>query len=202
MDAQKLAKKEIRKKNVEEDRPKRPKKPDVMVFKPSEHSHKHGPLVPITNTKEEILQIIRDSGGFVTQIADAMKISPVRVRTLIRKTKEYQDAMFEAREESLDITEAKLMEKVEEGNLLAIMFKLKCHGQERGFIDTPQKKTGSSEEKPLYIKILPIGQEDAPRKVGRPKKDFAEIKIIPEKTKAIVAIPDENVYEGELVANA
>jgi hypothetical protein len=152
-------------------------------------------------SKEEIVSIIRSCGGYIKDISEALQVSPDRTRNLIKRTKEYREALFDAREESVDIAEAQLMHKVKEGNLLAIMFKLKCHGQERGYIDSPQKKPGSSIDKPLYIKLMPVGISEE-KKVGRPKKEFGEIKILPEKNnknEVNIRTKEEDIIEGEIL---
>ena len=154
-------------------------------------------------SKEEIISIIRGCGGYIKDIAEELQVSPDRTRNLIKRTKEYREALFDAREDSLDIAESQLMHKVKEGNLLAIMFKLKCHGQDRGYIESPQKKPGSSIDKPLYIKLMPVQiGENSEKKIGRPKKEFGEIKILPEKNnqkELNIRTKEDDIIEGEIL---
>lgn len=163
------------------------------------HTLKGSAIKPIELSKSEIVAIIRACGGYVNDIAKELRVSPERVRNLIKRTKEYQEACFDAREESVDIAEAQLMKKVKEGNLIAIMFKLKCHGQDRGYIDTPQKKAGDSDKRPLYIKLMPLTGDPAldssiKKYAGRPKQ-LGNITM----DDSSIKINESEIIEGEVI---
>lgn len=78
---------------------------------------------------------IREAQGLVTAAARRLGVS---VRTFHRAIERYSSvriALEEARERQLDLTEAKLFQQINEGNMTAIIFYLKTQGKKRGYIE-------------------------------------------------------------------
>ncbi len=85
--------------------------------------------------KREILKAVKDSGGFVTEIARRLDCDVSTVHRWKRKDDDIYDAIEEEREATLDLAEKKLIDKIRAGNLSAIIFYLKTQGRKRGYGD-------------------------------------------------------------------
>ena len=71
-----------------------------------------------------------------TYIAKSLGVSRPTLDNWIASDPDYDKAMIEARESTLDLAESKLMELVGDKNLGAICFYLKTIGKSRGFVET------------------------------------------------------------------
>ena len=47
----------------------------------------------------------------------------------------FAEKVYEIQEERIDFAETKLMEKIADGNIIAILFFLKCQGKARGWLE-------------------------------------------------------------------
>jgi hypothetical protein len=115
--------------------------------------------LPVVMTEAQVAEIIKKHSGFLTYVAEELNLKLDDLKKIIKKSRELRTILVNTKEMGLDFAESKLMKKISDGNLLAIMFYLKCQGQQRGWIDRPNPKTGSSPDKPLYIKLMPIGED-------------------------------------------
>ena len=148
--------------------------------------------VPAIYTEQEIIDAIRSCGGYLTHVAAALKCPVESLKKEIDRNKKLKLALMESKESCIDLAQSKLMERVKNGDLLAIMFYLKCQA---GWDDRPGKKAGSSEDKPLFIKITGIsGNKEEKRGPGRPKMQEVHAKV-----PAIAATVAEEILEGEIL---
>lgn len=85
--------------------------------------------------KAKVIQALHSAGGFVSQAAKMLKITPKTLYNYINKDNDIKEELELIREGTLDFTEAKLLENIKNGDITAIIFKLKCHGKNRGYID-------------------------------------------------------------------
>lgn len=86
-------------------------------------------------TDADIEKALRLTGGFITYAAQQLKCAHSNISTRISKSEKLKEVLEEIRESFLDLTEAKLIQKIREGDLGAICFYLKCHGKKRGYIE-------------------------------------------------------------------
>jgi excisionase family DNA binding protein len=118
-----------------------------------EHSDPSDPDVPLERTRkpgrkpkftaEEVAEAVKRAKGFLTVAA---QILGCHYRTILNYAQRYKivrEALDEARQQVLDVAEAKLLEQVQAGDLRAIMFYLRTFGKTRGYIErleitTPQ----------------------------------------------------------------
>jgi hypothetical protein len=84
---------------------------------------------------EQLLKIIKQTGGIVRNICEATKISRQAFYQRLHKSEELQQALSDAREEIIDFCEQKLVELVKAGEKNAIFFLLKTLGKNRGYIE-------------------------------------------------------------------
>ena len=120
--------------------------------------------LPSVITDDMFISAIKKRGAWINEIAQELQISPYMVKEAILKNKKLREAFTDVKDQVLDSIEGALVKKAlgpkgdgSDGNLLAIMFYLKCQGKERGWIDTPQKKEQGTEDKPIHIKIVGLG---------------------------------------------
>ena len=108
---------------------------------------------------------IRLSGGFLTKAAETLGISLQTMQLMVRKFSTLRDVLTEARYRIVDLAEESLSQLVQDKNVTATIFALKCLGKERGYVE--QYKPGSSPDAPLFIRVMPV----APNK-GRPRREI------------------------------
>lgn len=102
-------------------------------------------------TAEQMVTAIREEEGFITRAARKLGCSP---RTIYNYAKRYitvQQAMDDAREERIDWVEDKLFGQIENGNVTAMIFYLKCQGKGRGYIDRQVIEHSASGEIKLRV---------------------------------------------------
>ena len=103
---------------------------------------------------KHIEEALIKSGGFVSQTAKMLGVTSQAIYLRLKKSPELQ-AVKEAIEEAyLDLAESKLISQVNEGNLGAICFYLKCKGKQRGYVER-QEHTGA-DGKPIEISEIKV----------------------------------------------
>jgi len=76
---------------------------------------------------------LRQSGGLRTVAAKALGCTPSNVVQAVQRHPTLQKTIEEIREQTIDIAEAQLFRKIQEGNMTAIIFYLKCMAKYRGY---------------------------------------------------------------------
>lgn len=74
-------------------------------------------------------------------LSEACRMAKIHRSTFylwLRESKSFADKVDAIREERIDFAESKLMEKVAEGHIIAILFFLKCQGKQRGWMEDQQ----------------------------------------------------------------
>lgn len=121
---------------------------------------------------------LRKNGGLLTYTARELGCSMDTLKKSIKRNKDLRNLVLDLREAMVDLAEDTLRYRMEEKkDGIAAMFVAKCLGKNRGYVEKPEK-AGDTANKPVYIRILPIGENgNEKRGPGRPAKKFAEIKI-------------------------
>lgn len=158
-------------------------------------------------TNEEISKALWSTGGLLKHTAQQLGCDIDDLKSLLRKSKQLRTLLFTIRETCLDEVEKTLYTritgdgdtgKIKDTSGILTMFYLKCLGKHRGWVDKPDKP-GESEKKPIYIKILPVGGEAEEKKSGRPKKIYAEAKVLPSPSLTKEEQELEDIIEGEIL---
>ena len=84
---------------------------------------------------DKIVEAIKGSGGFVTEIARRLACSRSTIYRYKAKYKEVAEAIFEEKEHLLDTAESALLKQINTGNITAIIFYLKTQGYGRAYGD-------------------------------------------------------------------
>jgi len=86
-------------------------------------------------SKKAITEALQQACGRVTEAARRLGCSREHLHRRIRSDAALQAALDSAREELIDLAESKLVEKIRQGNLTAIIFALKTLGKQRGYTE-------------------------------------------------------------------
>jgi hypothetical protein len=99
----------------------------------------------MTTTQETFLNALKANNGVVAPSARMAKISRATVYNWLNESEEFAKAYEETKNEALDFAEGCLIKAMEEGNITAIIFYLKCQGRARGWNDqaTQQQTTNA-----------------------------------------------------------
>jgi hypothetical protein len=89
----------------------------------------------IRHTEEEVELAIRNAYGYSSVAARILGITLRGINLRVQKNPKLQEVLQEMREAELDETESQLKRLIGQGNLGAIIWKLKCHGRHRGWVE-------------------------------------------------------------------
>lgn len=95
--------------------------------------------------KSDIKKAIQGSGGYISEIARRLKCDWHTADKYIKEFELTEDLMVED-ERATDRAEIKLMEAIEDGEIAAIIFRLKTKGKKRGYVER-QEVTGAGGDK-------------------------------------------------------
>jgi hypothetical protein len=84
---------------------------------------------------EVMRDIIFKKAGIVSQVAEAVGMTPRSVQRRIAEDQEFRTWFEESREARLDMSESMLFRKILSGNIAATIFHLKCQGKARGWVE-------------------------------------------------------------------
>jgi len=104
-----------------------------------------------------IVEALNKSGGLILPTSKALGVTDYTLRRWIKKSKELQEAVTEAREHTLDIAESSLLENVKAGKEASIFFVLKTLGKKRGYIENPISQVNVNTGK--IINYLPVREK-------------------------------------------
>lgn len=84
---------------------------------------------------EQVEKALRAAAGNQSKAAEMLKTNRSTVHGYVARYPNLRDAIAEAREETLDLAEDRLIVKIRDGNMAAIIFFLKTQGKSRGYIE-------------------------------------------------------------------
>ncbi len=89
-------------------------------------------------TVEQVEQALIANGGWITKTAQALGVSTQAVSKRVKGSERLQKVVEDVKAKYLDLAESKLIQKINDGDLGAICFYLKCQGKERGYVEKHQ----------------------------------------------------------------
>ena len=95
--------------------------------------------------KSEIKNAIEGSGGYISEIARRLGCDWHTADKYIKEFELTEDLIVED-ERATDRAEIKLMQAIEDGEIAAIIFRLKTKGKKRGYVER-QEVTGAGGDK-------------------------------------------------------
>ena len=100
-------------------------------------------------TAKRIIAAAEDSNGLLSAIAEAAGVHRSTVWTYARDYPDVAEAVEEAREKLFDVAESKLIERIESGDVTAIIFFLKTRCKHRGYVERPAEDKAA----PVEIRV-------------------------------------------------
>jgi hypothetical protein len=95
--------------------------------------------MPYKVTEKEIADCIIKNKGWMTVTASELGITLKSLVHRVSKSPYLQEVRHDVQEKDLDNTEAALEELIKEKNVASILFKLKCKGGKRGWVEKKDK---------------------------------------------------------------
>jgi hypothetical protein len=101
-------------------------------------------MAPHSVTQKKTLEALEKGGGYVSETAKLLQIKQGTLRKRIERNAVLKQAQADILERRIDVAESKLMTAIDNHNITAIIFFLKCQAKSRGYIDHPnaQAQTG------------------------------------------------------------
>ena len=112
---------------------------------------------PNGHTAEEIADAIRKANGMVSLAARDLGVSRMTVYRYIDRYATVKEALTDAREQLLDMTESELFKAIKAGNVTAIMFALKTIGKDRGYVERSQIEHSGADGDDITVRIITSG---------------------------------------------
>lgn len=138
-------------------------------FDPNQEKWDHGHLWDqLSPKKRAFLQTLKDTFGNIAQACDACKIGRSTYYLWMREDIVFNQVVrdLEMPERRIDFVESKLMQKINSGDTIAMIFFLKTQAKHRGYIEKDEKKRPEAMEKePSWFdapKELPENTPPAP----------------------------------------
>ena len=85
--------------------------------------------------KDKVLKFLEESRGIVSYACKNAGISRQTFYMWCREDKKFKQAVDDISEENIDIVESKLLNKIQDNDLTAIIFFLKTKGRKRGYVE-------------------------------------------------------------------
>lgn len=96
-------------------------------------------------TDEELAQMLQKAGGYKSRVALQLGVSISAITHRIARSEYLREACKTIEDTLLDMGEASLIKKVQEGEGWAVTFFLKCKGRKRGWIERHDLAFGNGE---------------------------------------------------------
>jgi len=174
------------------------KETDVEVMTQMREELENVTGTSILPTVQEIEKALMESSGLISFTAKKLSVPIDTLKNVIKKSKFLRELLMDIRESVIDEAEDSLLQRIRtKQDLIASMFLLKSLGKHRGWIDRPEK-AGASAEKPIFIRILPVGMGDANPKGGRPAKINDVKQVVKENRKALKEATEE-ILDAEIL---
>jgi hypothetical protein len=160
------------------------------------------PAIPNTGTAivkaptfDEVERALIKCNGLITYAAAELNCPIELVKKTIQRYKILRILVDQLRDGMIDAAEDTIMYRItEKRDSIAAMFLLKTIGKGRGWIEKEDRKAGDTADKPVYIKILPIGMDNGEyTEDGRKKGGNKKLKTAKAVSATIPALKANNV---------
>jgi predicted transcriptional regulator len=102
-------------------------------------------------TVEQIEHALRESAGLQYVAANLLRCAPSTVTSYVQSSKRLQRVIEECQQGVLDLAEGKIVEKIRDGDLTAIIFYLKTKGKNRGYTERQEHSGPDGKDLPHVI---------------------------------------------------
>ena len=108
--------------------------------------------------KKDLLLVLEKNMGVITPSLKTLNLSKHYFNKWMANDPEFRTAVENIKSIALDFVESKLFKLIESGNVVSVLFYLKCQGKERGYIDR-QLIEGEVKLDPIKIIIKTDGKK-------------------------------------------
>jgi hypothetical protein len=116
-------------------------------------------MKPPKFTADQVAEALRAAAGIYSGAAAILRCSPTTVRNYVERYRSLQRVKEEVEETTLDLAESKLVKALQDGNLTAVIFYLKCKGKARGFTERTEV-TGADGEPIAHVNMAALSDEE------------------------------------------
>ena len=103
------------------------------------------------HTDAQVIAALQASAGVMAHAARKLGISRSMMFRRVHDNEKVKAAWEEAKETNIDLAESKLMQAIQEGELPAIFFYLKCQGKGRGYVERQEHELV---DKPMPAQVV------------------------------------------------
>jgi len=94
--------------------------------------------------RKRFIEACKESGGIRSVIAKRLKVTRGAITLFLQKNPELEKYIDEADQEINDLAESKLFQKIQEGNMRAIQFRLQTKAKDRGYVERQEIEQSGS----------------------------------------------------------
>lgn len=110
--------------------------------------------------KKIVIEALENSGGFVSEASKKLRCSSQAVYDFLKRNEDVKLIKQQIDERYLDMAESKLLQLINQGNLGAICFFLKCKGKNRGYVERQEvDHSGTTTQRIEVITAIPRPKE-------------------------------------------
>ena len=110
------------------------------------------------HTDAQVIAALQASAGVMAHAARKLGLSRGALHARIHGSKSLMDAWTETMESNLDLAESKLLTAINNGELAAVFFFLKCRGKKRGYVERHEFDYAEAPA-PLAINIQVVDED-------------------------------------------
>ena len=107
----------------------------------------------------KLIKAIDGSGGFITTIAQRLKVARQTVYTALEKYPTAKQAIADEKDKLKDMAEGAMMQKIKAGDNTMIIFYLKTQAKDRGYIERQQIDNTHTVTNPITVYIPDNGRD-------------------------------------------
>lgn len=104
--------------------------------------------------KKRFLEAFVKNRGLIYQTLESLGMKYQFYRENLKSDPDFAEAVYEAKERNLDRAEQKILEHIDDGEVSANMFYLRCQGKHRGYVERQELRVGGDTEVPLVDSSL------------------------------------------------
>jgi predicted transcriptional regulator len=112
-------------------------------------------------TIEQIEKALRKHNGVQVLAANELGVTRAAISARVKTSSKLKNVIEETKQRILDVSEAILFKKItDEQNMTALIFYLKCHGRDRGYVENRNVDIGNQDGKAFKVERVIVDVEN------------------------------------------
>jgi predicted transcriptional regulator len=108
-------------------------------------------------TIEQIEKALRKHNGVQVLAANELGVTRAAISARVKTSSKLKNVIEETKQKILDVSEAILFKKItDEQNMTALIFYLKCHGRDRGYVEKAGLEVSQPKNEKWRIEIVEV----------------------------------------------